>query len=801
MIPTSSSEDVYEFKEPEPFEFESHKIVDDKNKKRFVPRILDNIDKSPKKKSPKSSVKKETKEEDKKKFKPLSAIKKEEEEDEKEIKVEEIEDPFDKLVESPSFHIGKSTTEKSNDYKKVSKILNLGSPLVLFKELPLTMGDETDERLDLSDNEDSPNEPLFTHKEQLFTNTSFSKSSPTSNIDSDCVGFTTPKSDDRKPTTSDDEDLLESTMKNVLSFDNDSNDALLINQPSPKQDDLSKTITLNRLESEDESKTSETYLESKDTQEKIASLSRQIAPVFQESDSTLLKDLYSPQFSTKIDTLKDINVKTGTKIADSILQKFNLIKNKESLSPAKQEQVEKEEESTLLQDDMHTEIKTEDEEEKEISDVLQKADETKVETLEQKLQSPSPKEIDVKLKSSEKIKDLDLKKRTSRKIVSKEFIEESDTDTSDSDERLIMDEDSQTSMSLDMKPYNKESDSNASFIKQDQIDIEEPQRNFKFDSIPQNDDTTIKQEIKMDVESVKEEEPDSHSLLWCEETIPGSPTPTASEHEIKPKKNELEMPFASVPCSSTNTKNLLNEIKTANKERIIPPPIAINMESQENRDASSAVLDNTPPTTPESTLSNLSPRGENGDLSPNTADNDSCKSTEAETDYPNLRRGSSNKISPYSEEDTLMNSESGSASKKGRDDVLPSPCKKRRRSCKGDDIPTKRGRKPNNRSRHNSDSDDTSEHSVQGNTNIGLINSVDTRLTRSPRPSKYNFFVEFDPSLDSSQRIAVLQQKLTELRKTYANVKAELATIERRRKKIRRREREAKANKQEMTCT
>lgn len=90
-----------------------------------------------------------------------------------------------------------------------------------------------------------------------------------------------------------------------------------------------------------------------------------------------------------------------------------------------------------------------------------------------------------------------------------------------------------------------------------------------------------------------------------------------------------------------------------------------------------------------------------------------------------------------------MNSESGSASKKGRDDALPSPCKKRRRSCKADDVPAKRGRKPTNRSRHNSDSDDTSEHSVQGNTSISLITNVETRLTRSPRPSKYNFFVEF----------------------------------------------------------
>nr|CAD7572280.1 unnamed protein product [Timema californicum] len=64
--------------------------------------------------------------------------------------------------------------------------------------------------------------------------------------------------------------------------------------------------------------------------------------------------------------------------------------------------------------------------------------------------------------------------------------------------------------------------------------------------------------------------------------------------------------------------------------------------------------------------------------------------------------------------------------------------------------------------------------------------------SRSPRPSKYNFYVELDPDMDGSQRIALLQHKLQELRKTYINVKAELACIDRRRKKLRRREREAR---------
>lgn len=89
--------------------------------------------------------------------------------------------------------------------------------------------------------------------------------------------------------------------------------------------------------------------------------------------------------------------------------------------------------------------------------------------------------------------------------------------------------------------------------------------------------------------------------------------------------------------------------------------------------------------------------------------------------------------------DSLLNSEAPQSSTKKCREELPSPCKKRRRSCKGEEnVPVKRGRKPN-RSRHNSESDDTSEHSVH---TIGS-NNIETRFTRSPRPSKYNFFVEF----------------------------------------------------------
>lgn len=65
------------------------------------------------------------------------------------------------------------------------------------------------------------------------------------------------------------------------------------------------------------------------------------------------------------------------------------------------------------------------------------------------------------------------------------------------------------------------------------------------------------------------------------------------------------------------------------------------------------------------------------------------------------------------------------------------------------------------------------------------------------RMLNYNIiiFLFSDPELDGTQRIALLQEKLQELRKTYMNVKAELACIDRRRKKLRRREREGEIPK------
>lgn len=809
---SSSSDDIYEFKEPEPFEFGSRKIVDDKIKKR-VPRVFEEVEKSPpKKKTPKSPAKQETKEEpEKKRFKKLPASPKpvveeiqtppEEKEIEvkKEVKEEKREvsdDPFDKLVESPSFHVGKSTTttpEKAPVEKP--KVEPVPEPLSMFDSPDFE--ENSDDRLDLSDNEERTNELTFTRASPLFTN--FGKPSPDHIIEAACDSFGLSKGKDIKQKDSeDDEDSnLQASIQRAQSALTNHLDSSPGDAESTKIISESSAITLSRVEAED---VEMEIVDEPPMKEKVQ-LPKQISAVFQESDSSILEDLYNPPqiVIPKAEDIKDLNVKTGTKIADSILQK--LTKNKEIVSP---KSIKVEEPPIMVQQ----EIKAE-----ESPEVMDTKGETKIITLVEATCKPDTKSITKvdsidelpvtppKSKPEPKPKPQPVKrpepeprKRSYKKFVSPEFIDsDDDSDDSDSDIRLVIarSEDESESGSSSDKLEPEEQPTETKVIKL--VDAEEPEeRNFNITECKMDFKEAEEEEVKTDEpeEESKEEEPDSqlHSTLLCEETFPGSPAP-APTSESKPKtKAVMEMPFASAPSSSSsNSKSVMMQ----QEKQPSPGPIILPLPN--NRDTNT-VLDNTPPTTPESTISNLSPRGEIGGLSPpSNADNESCKSTEAENDYSTQRRAAATKVTNYSEEDSL-NCEPHTSAKKREE--IPSPCKKRRRSCKGEnDVPAKRGRKPN-RSRHNSDSDDTSEHSLNA-----LMSSFESRLTRSPRPLKYNFYVELDPNLDSAARIAVLLQKLQDLRKTYADVKAELVTIERRRKKIRRREREAlKAAKQEMAC-
>lgn len=193
------------------------------------------------------------------------------------------------------------------------------------------------------------------------------------------------------------------------------------------------------------------------------------------------------------------------------------------------------------------------------------------------------------------------------------------------------------------------------------------------------------------------------------------------------------------------------------------PPALLPPQRRESNEAA-PVMDNTPPTTPDSSISNItsSPREERtGGSSPTSEDNIKLNRDSSEADNDSAGKGPG-----FSEDDTLPNSESNSADRTLKppakrsicDDMQSSP-KKRKRNRKHSECSSIVAPKkpPGRQSRHSarygaaSDSDDTSEGSNLCTVNTtptvhtnhtSVIDLATTYSSRSPRPTKYNFYVE-----------------------------------------------------------
>ncbi|KAK3597334.1 hypothetical protein CHS0354_034576 [Potamilus streckersoni] len=117
--------------------------------------------------------------------------------------------------------------------------------------------------------------------------------------------------------------------------------------------------------------------------------------------------------------------------------------------------------------------------------------------------------------------------------------------------------------------------------------------------------------------------------------------------------------------------------------------------------------------------------------------------------------------------------------------------KRRKRSSHGKSLP-ERMRKP-----MESDSEEASNlsgkfsppYSSSDNSNPKTHLSNAAR-NGSPRPSKYNFNLEEGKYLEGEKRITFLMEKISEMRKIYMSLKSEVASIDRRRKRLRRKEKE-----------
>ncbi|XP_037936803.1 serine-rich adhesin for platelets isoform X2 [Teleopsis dalmanni] len=92
-----------------------------------------------------------------------------------------------------------------------------------------------------------------------------------------------------------------------------------------------------------------------------------------------------------------------------------------------------------------------------------------------------------------------------------------------------------------------------------------------------------------------------------------------------------------------------------------------------------------------------------------------------------------------------------------------------------------------------SDSDDNSDNVSNSRQQIHHQAQLPPiQAQNSSKSFPYNFLVELDSSLSSEQSIGIIQKQISDLRKRYLIEKSNLASIDRRRKKLRRREREKK---------
>ncbi|KAM9777973.1 AT-rich interactive domain-containing protein 4A [Neosynchiropus ocellatus] len=121
---------------------------------------------------------------------------------------------------------------------------------------------------------------------------------------------------------------------------------------------------------------------------------------------------------------------------------------------------------------------------------------------------------------------------------------------------------------------------------------------------------------------------------------------------------------------------------------------------------------------------------------------------------------------------------------------LSPTAKKHKRNQKRASIP---GKVEKNGAGHSSDSEDQSRLSSVKNQKSRCLTSPTSNKQNFPSPQrtyKWTFQLDELDNMSSSERISFLQDKLQEIRKYYMSLKSEVASIDRRRKRLKKKERE-----------
>ncbi|XP_041351844.1 AT-rich interactive domain-containing protein 4B-like isoform X2 [Gigantopelta aegis] len=249
--------------------------------------------------------------------------------------------------------------------------------------------------------------------------------------------------------------------------------------------------------------------------------------------------------------------------------------------------------------------------------------------------------------------------------------------------------------------------------------------------------------------------------------------------------------FSPKPCTSSNTPVDLNKYQ-------VSPGI---LDSTPEQTVSNIVLDNTPPTTPEHEGAD----GDNVPLSKVTAVLESEEHVAMERDS---KQGSESPQAGSASGSSIEGNESSSvvpSSESSNDvEVLLSLGKRKREST--DQIQNKKKKRSLSKSKsdkhkhknsHGSDSDEmvnlklpNPAQPVVSDPSVPVKVPELNHIPRSPRPPKYNFNIEEGARLEGDGRIRFLMEKMQDIRKIYISLKAEVASIDKKRKRAKRKERE-----------
>ncbi|XP_063426528.1 AT-rich interactive domain-containing protein 4B-like isoform X1 [Mytilus trossulus] len=243
------------------------------------------------------------------------------------------------------------------------------------------------------------------------------------------------------------------------------------------------------------------------------------------------------------------------------------------------------------------------------------------------------------------------------------------------------------------------------------------------------------------------------------------------DSSVTSEKCDTDNPSVSSEVTNSNTVINTNESKTS----------ADTIEISEQTDtATTGAFENTPPTSPEQETNTC-------DIQSQDHSHDSHKNIVVMSTEQHQYESQAGNTSPSSSNEGSVGSGNVAGSDSSADAVILGKRKKESEEV----TPAKKKRRGKSKSTGEKKSKANGSDSDESYNQTSGSSSPTKSRPRSPRTPKYNLNLEEGKYLEGEERITFLMEKAQEIRKIYMDLKAEVATIDRRRKRAKRKDRES----------